>query len=61
MKLLVEEDKKYKKKIPKREQKGVKEVHHRTMMRLHRATMDMFGNYKISAEKIKQTAFIVVR
>jgi hypothetical protein len=38
MKLLAEEDKK----IPKREQKWVKEAHHRTTMELHRGTKDMF-------------------
>jgi hypothetical protein len=41
MKLLAEEDMKYKK-IPKKEQKWVNCVRHRTMMRPHRGTMDMF-------------------
>jgi cytidylate kinase len=42
MKLLAEGDKKYKK-IQKREQKGVKDARHRTTMRPHRGTMDMYG------------------
>jgi hypothetical protein len=41
MKLLAKEDKKYKK-IPNKEQKGVNCARHRTMMRPHRGTMDMF-------------------
>jgi hypothetical protein len=40
MKLLAEEDNKYKK-IPKREQKGVKDAR-RTTMRPHGGTMDMY-------------------
>jgi hypothetical protein len=51
MKLLEEEDKKTRK-YQKREQKGIKEGRHRTTMRPHRGTMDMFEN-KGSPQKIR--------